>query len=391
MNSEVFSVRIPYTFIGNGAVNNVGKMAKEFGAKKVLLVTDPGVVKAGLADKVKQPLEEEGIEVVILEHVEPDNPIKGIEKSARVAKEGGCDLMIGLGGGSVMDNVKLGSVLATAEDISQEDIRQYMGTDKVTRRGMPKIMIPTTSGTGAEWTRVSPMTDESDGIKKTVRSDYLIPEGAILDPLMTLNLPQRITADTGMDALSHTMEAYTNLRANLFTDMIEETAIKLIATSLRDAYAKGSKNIEARYNMAFAAMIACMPVLITGAGLIHGMAHSLQVKVHASHGVTCSLMMPPVMEFNMLPNLQRYARIAELMGENLEGLSLREKAQKAIDAIKQLSIDVGMPQRLRDIGMKKEDIEPTVDVLFKFQAGLVNNNPRDCSREDAIKIYEAAW
>jgi alcohol dehydrogenase class IV len=390
MNSEVFSVRIPYTFIGNGAVNNVGKLAKEFGAKKVLLITDQGVVKAGLADKVKQLLEEEGNVVVIADHVEPDNPIKGIEKSARVAKEGGCDLMIGLGGGSVMDNAKLASILVTADDISKEDVSQWLGTDKITRRGMPKILIPTTSGTGAEWTQPAAITLE--GRKMGIRSAYLLPEAVIVDPLMTLNLPQKVTADTGMDALSHAVEVYTGLRANLFSDMMAEKAISLIGSNLRAAYAMGPNNVEARYNMSFASMIACNPLLVTGAHLGHGLAHSLQSVVHnTTHGITCSLMMCPVMEFNLMATMEKQAKIAELMGENIDGLSLKEGALCGIEAVRQLSIDVGMPQRLRDIGLKKEDIQNVVDILFKYQMGLVNNNPRRCSREEAIKILESVW
>lgn len=393
---DVFPIQIPYTLFGNRAVENVGKLAKELGTRKTLLVTDQGIVKAGLAEKVIKLLEEAGVEVVILDHVDPDNPLKGLRASAQAAKEGGCNLIIGLGGGSVMDNVKLGSILATAEDISKEDIRQYVSTQygvasKIARRGLPKILIPTTSGTGAEWTKGSVVTDDSDGIKKVIRSEFLLPEAVIVDPLMSLNLPQKLTADTGMDALTHALEAYTNWKANPFTDMIEETVIRLIATSLRDAYTQGPKNIEARYNMALASMMACMPVHITGAGLIHGMAMSLQAKVHASHGETCSLMMCPVMKFNMLANIQKYSKIAELMGENVKDLSVRDRAQRAVDALRQLSIDVGMPQKLRDIGMKQQDIERIVDILFEFNAGFIDNNTRRCSRDDALAIYKAAW
>lgn len=383
-------IRIPYTLFGNGEVGNTGKVAKELGAKKALLVTDQGIVQSGLLDKVKQPLESEGIETAIFADVLPDNRIEIVEKTARAALENGCDIIIGVGGGSVMDNAKLASILVTAQDISKEDVSQWLGTNKVPRRGMPKILIPTTAGTGAEWTQPAAITLE--GRKMAMRSAYLLPEAAIVDPLLTLNLPQKITADTGMDALSHAVESYTGLRANQFSDMIEEKAIKLIATNLRAAYAKGSENIEARYNMSFASMLACNPLLETGAHLGHGMAHSLQSVVHnTTHGITCSLLICPVMEFNMIATLEKQARIAELMGENVDGLSLLDKAQRAVEAVRKLSIDVGMPQRLRDIGAKKGDIEAAVDILFKYQMGLVNNNPRHCSREEAIQIFEAVW
>ena len=254
---------------------------------------------------------------------------------------------------------------------------------------MPKILIPTTSGTGAEWTQPSVVT--ADGRKVAVVSAYLLPEAAVVDPLLTLNLPQRITADTGMDALSHAVEVYTGLGANQFSDMIEEKVIKLIATNLRTAYAMGSKNVEARYNMSLASMLACNCLLVGGSNLGHGMAHSLQSVVHnTTHGITCSLMMGPVLEFNMMATMEKQARIAELMGENVDGLPLPDKARRAVEAVRKLSIDVGMPQRLRDIGMKKEDIQTVVDILFS-QPGYIARNPRQCSREEAVKIYESIW
>lgn len=385
-----FDIRIPYTLFGNGEAGNVGKIAKELGARKVLLVTDQGIVQSGLLDKVKQPLETEGIGIAIFADVLPENPIEIVEKTARAALENGCDMMIGVGGGNIMDNAKLASILITAQDISKEDVSQWLGTDMVPRRGIPKILIPTTAGTGSEWTPVAITTLE--GRKMAIRSAYLLPEAVIVDPLLTLNLPQKITADTGMDALSHAVESYTGLRANQLSDMIEEKAIKLIATNLRAAYAKGSNNIEARYNMSFASMIACNFFLVAGPHLGHGMAHSLHSVVHnTTHGITCSLILCSVMEFNMIATLEKQARIAELMGENVEGLSLQDKARRAVEAVRELSVDVGMPQRLRDIGMKKEDIETAVDVLFKYHMSLVNNNPRHCSREEAIKIFSAVW
>lgn len=384
-----FPIRIPYTHFGNGVVDNVGKVAKEFGAKKVLLVTDEGIVKSGLLDKIEQSLEKEGIGVVVFAGVEPDNHIEIVEKSARAALENDCNVMIGVGGGSVMDNTKLASILVTAEDISKEDMRQWLGADKITRKGMPKILIPTTSGTGAEWTEPSVVT--VDGRKTAAVSAYLLPDVAIVDPLLTLNLPQKITADTGMDALSHAVEVYTGLAANQFSDMIEEKVIKLIATNLRNAYAMGPKNVEARYNMSLASMLACNCLLVSGSNLGHGMAHSLQSVVHnTTHGITCSLMMGAVLEFNMMATMEKQAKIAELMGENVDGLSLPDKARRAVEAVRKLSIDVGIPQRLRDIGMKKEDIETAADILFS-QPGYIARNPRQCSREEAIKIYESVW
>ena len=390
-NREPFWVRIPYMLVGAGAVENVGTLAKKLGGKKVVIVTDPGVVQAGLVDKVKQPLEKEGIEFGIFDKCEPDAPVNVIRSCAQFIKEGGYDLMISVGGGSTLDAAKVAGIAATAEDVAKEDIAQYAVTG-TPRHGLPKIQIATTAGTGSEVSLGAVWTDV-DGSKKVISGEYNLPEVAIVDPLMTLNLPAKITADTGMDALSHAIEGYTNtIKASIISDMFNESAIKLVADNLRTTYYKGSKNLEARHDMAIAASNACIGLIMAGGAILnHGMAHSLQMEAHCTHGVSCSIMLPHVMEFNMLVNPAKYARIAELMGEKIEGLPLRDAARRAVEAVRKLTLDIGMPQRLRDIGVKKEDIPRFVDILFTINLRMANNNPRDCSREDAIKIYEAAW
>jgi len=374
--------------IGTGTVeNNAGALAKQFGSKKVLILTDPGVVKAGLVDRVKQPLEKEGIKFEVFDKCEPDAPENVIRSCAQALKDGGYDLMISIGGGSTMDTGKLASILATADDVVKVDIAQYVPG----KRGLPKIHIQTTAGTSAEATQGAMWTDVN-GIKRVAGSPYFLAEVVIIDPLMTLELPAKITADTGMDALTHAIESYCSMRANIVTDMISEMAIKLIADNLRIVCYKGSMNPEARYNMAVAAGWACIPfVTLRGPILCHGLGHSLQMEAHCSHGVSVSIMLPYVMEFNIGVNPKRYARIAELMGEKVDDLPLRDAAQKAVEALRKLSADINMPQRLRDIGVKKEQIPRFVDILFTVNMLQVNNNPRECTREDATRLFETAW
>lgn len=387
---RTFPIRVPYTIFGNGCVSNIGQVVKEFSAKKALLVTGKVIGKSELLDKVKKPIEEAGIKWAHFSGVEPDNPIENVVASARAAKENACDMIIGVGGGSTMDNAKAASVLAAFKDIDSVDITKWLGTNNVPRAGIPKIMVPTTSGTGSEWTM--PIVVMVEGRKMAMRSAYLLPDAAIVDPLMTLDMPQKVTADTGVDALTHAIEAYTGIRANLYSDMISERAISLIGGNLRQAYATGSEDVEARYNMSFASMIACNPVLAAGAHLGHGMAHALQSMMHnLTHGQSCSLMLCAVMDFNKIAKVEKISKIADLMGENVEGLTLRERADLGIEAVRQLTIDISMPQRLRDIGMKKEDIKKVVDILFEYQVSLVNQNPRQCSRDDAAGIYESVW
>ena len=387
---RTFPVRVPNTIFGNGCVSEVGTVAKGLGAKKALLVTGKTIGKSELLDRVKKPLEEAGIAMAVFSGVEPDNPIENIVATAKAARKNDCDMIIGVGGGSTMDNAKAASILAAYADIDKVDVSEWLGTEKVPQRGIPSIMVPTTSGTGSEWTMVTVVM--TGGRKQAIRSAYLLPDVAIVDPLMTLDMPQKVTADTGMDALTHAIEAYTGVRANLYSDMIAEQAISLIGSNLREAYAKGSENVEARYNVSFASMIACNPVLAAGAHLGHGMAHSLQSVMHnITHGESCSLMLCAIMDFNKIAKMEKIARIAELMGEDVKDLSVRERAEVGIEAVRELSMDIGMPQSLQDIGMKKEDIRKVVDILFEYQMGLVNQNPRQCSREDATKIYESVW
>lgn len=381
-----FSIFIPESLIGVGAVNDIGSVVKGLEANRVLIVTDEGLVKTGLIDNVKRPLENEGIEYGVFDGCLPDAPFSVIERCAQRAKEGCYDLMIALGGGSVMDTVKAASILAAGDG----DIYSYLGQYKVYHPGLPTIMIPTTAGTAAEWTWAAVITDDSKGLKRTIYSHYLHPKAVIIDPLLTVALPRNATAETGMDALIHGIEAFTTRKSNLVSDMFAERTIKLVAENIRTAHAKGGENIEARYHMAVAAALGfCF--IFSGLGLAHAMAYPLQLKSQISHGVSCSILIPFVMEYNMPANLNKYARIAELMGEEVEGLSLGDKASKSIDAVRKLATDVEMPQRMRDVGIKKGDIPGFVDNVLTFQPHVVDANPRDASKEAIAEIFEAAW
>ena len=388
-----FWARLPYTLIGTGTVEQLGEMVKHLGGNKVLVVTDPGVVQAGLLEKVKQPLEKEHIEFGVFDKCEPNCPIHVAQACAQFAKDGGYDLMVGLGGGSTLDTTKLASITATAKDVSLENIRSYV-TSGPPGRGLQTILIPTTAGTGSEISPVAVLVDV-DGVKKVGRHEYYLARVAIVDPLMTQYLPPAITAQTGIDALSHAFEAYLCPTPNILADTLAEMTIKLISDNLRTAYRSGAQNLEARYNMAIAATYAMSTLFISGptpnVSLYHAMGHSLQIEAKTTHGISLYLVMPVIMEYNLLATPERFACIANLMGEKIEGLPLREAALKSINAVKQLAMDIDLPQRLRDIGVKKEQIPKFVEVLFSNYAARIKANPRPISRDDAIKLYESAW
>lgn len=389
--NDVLWVRIPHMLVGNSAVANVGSLVKQFGGKKVLIITDAGIVEAGLVNKVTQPLEKEGISFGIFDECQPNSLISIIEKCAQKAKEEGYDFMIGLGGGSVMDTTRVSSIAATGDAVTQEEIHKLFTS--VPRRGLPMIQIPTTAGTGSEVSMAALVTDDvGDGIKKLAISPWLHAHVAIIDSTMTLNMPQRITANTGWDALAHAIEGYINPKSNKVGDMFAETAIKLVADNLRDAYCMGSANVEARYNMSLAASLGMIANAIEGGPILnHGLGHSLQKVSHCTHGESCVVMLPQIMEFMLPACMHKFARIAEMMGENIEGLPLRDAAYVAIDAIKKLAMDLDLPLRLRDLGVRKEDLPEVVDVLFTINLRMVTNSPREVSREDTLNILEAAW
>ena len=385
--SEPFRVRLPYTLIGTGAAGRVGELTKHLGGKKILIVTDSGVVQAGLLDKVKEPLEKESIEFGVFDGCEPNCPVDVVRRCAQFAKEGGYNLMIGLGGGSTLDTTKLASIAAATGDITLESIRNYV-TGELPAPGLPKILIPTTAGTGSEISPVAVLVDV-DGVKKAVRHEYCLADVAIVDPSTTQYLPAEITAYTGIDALSHAFEAYLCTTPNILSDTMAEMTIKLISENLRAAYHNGA--LEARYNMAIAATYAMSAVFMSGLSLYHAMGHSLQIEAKTTHGISLYLVMSPIMEFNLMATPQRFARIAELMGEKIEGLPLRGAALKSMDAVKQLGTDIGLPQRLRDIGVKKEQIPRFVDILFTTNAERTRTNARPLSRQDATRLYESIW
>ncbi|HPQ43235.1 MAG TPA: iron-containing alcohol dehydrogenase [Syntrophales bacterium] len=382
-----FSFSIPRTLMGIGAGEELGPIISEVHARKPLIVTDEYLSKTSLVEALVAPLKREGLQFGIFDGCKPDAPFSTVEKCNRMFGEGEYDLLVAFGGGSVLDTAKAVSVIAAGQGHALQDC---LGQYKVNWTAVPTILIPTTSGTGSEWTWVAIVTDDSIGIKRSIYSYSLRPLAVIVDPSFTADLPPRITAETGMDALIHGIEGYTSWKANIVSDMFAEKAIRLVSDNLRFAYGQGKKNMEARYNMAVAASLA-FSFIFSGLGLSHAMAYPLQMMSHISHGASCSIMMPYVMEFNLPASRDKFAVIAELMGEKIEGLSLNAKAQKAIDAVVQLSKDVGMPQRMRDVGIRREDIPDFVENVLEFQPHVIDVNVRNAEKSDLAKIFEAAW
>ncbi|MBM4432705.1 MAG: iron-containing alcohol dehydrogenase [Chloroflexi bacterium] len=370
--------------LGNGAVSRVGDEAKKLGGTKALIVTDEGVVKAGLVKDAEASLKAQKIEVGIYDKVKPEPPARLVDECAEAVRSNGYDIIIGIGGGSSLDVAKGASVIATNKGKATD----YVGDNLVPRRGVPKILIPTTAGSGSEVTRGVVMTDEADNSKKVVFSDFVLGDVAIVDPLLTVSMPPAVTADTGMDALVHAIESYVSVNATPFSDMLAMEAIRLIAEYLPIAYAKAN-NIEARFNMSFAATLAGAAFVSGGLGAVHGLAYPLGTEYHWPHGRSNAVMLPYVVDFNKIGNLNKYAAIAQAMGENIEGLSKYEAAEILVDSLFGLLDILHIPAKLSDYGISEKDVPKLVAGGMK-QSRLFVPNPRNLTEADVKAIYTAA-
>lgn len=377
---------IPETLIGKDSIDDLGVLIDERGYKKALIVTDNTVAKTKMFGRTVESLKRSRIDYAVFSGCKQNAPVKVIEKCAHNAKSENCDFIVGLGGGSAMDTAKVASVLMT----NQQDIHDFIGEEKVRKPGLFKVLIPTTAGTGSEWSHPAIITDDRDGLKKPIFSKFTAADLAIIDPTFSLELPPKVTADTGIDTLTHLIEAYVSWKSNIISEMYAEKGIELVARSLRIAYAKGRKHIEARYDMCIAAAFGMAAHTSSSAGIAHSMNYPITAKTHVSHGSALALILPHVMEFNIIACPDKYVKIAQIMGEDIAGCSKIEAARKSVQAVKKLCQDLCMPQHLSEVGFLEDDIPNALDFLFENQLYGMENNPRDPKKEDFIKIYRAA-
>lgn len=381
--SQFFSPR--KIVLGKGTVKRVGEEAKTFGGSKAMIVTDPGLISAGVVKLVEDALHEAHIEVGIFDKVEAEPSAHIVDECAKRVRQGRCQVVIGLGGGSSLDVSKGAAMMATHPGA----ILDYLGAETFHKPGLPKILIPTTAGTGSEVTRSVVVADEGDNTKKVISSSLAIPEVAILDPMLTLSMPPDVTANTGMDALVHAIESYVSVNTTPFTGILAIEAIRLIAYNLPVAYSKGS-DVKARYHMLLAANIAGLAFGSGGLGGVHALSYVIGSEYHMPHGRSNAIMLPHVMDFNKTGNLRRFAEIAEAMGENVEGLPLYEAAERSVEAVKKLLSMVEIPFRLSLHGIARDDLPRLVTGAMK-QARLFVPNPRDLTEKDVRAIYEKAF
>ena len=374
-------------FFGNGSVEVVGERCKILGGKKALIVTDKFLkdMDNGPVAKVVNSLNKAGIDVAYFDGVEPNPKDYNIQDGLKVYQETNCDLIVTVGGGSAHDCGKGIGISATHDGDLYED---YAGIEKLENPLPPIVCVNTTAGTGSEVTRHCVITNAEKKIKYVIVSWRNTPLVSINDPQLMVDKPAGLTAATGMDALTHAVESYISLGANAVTDSMAIQAIRLISDNLRPAVAYGH-NITARDNMANASLLAGMAFNNAGLGYVHAMAHQLGGLYDIPHGVANAVLLPHVLEYNMISNLDKFANIAEFMGENIDGISKREAAFKAIEAIKNLSKDVNIPSNLQALGVKSSDFELMSKLALKD--GNAGSNPIQGTQNDIIQIFKAAY
>jgi len=381
--NQLYQFKAPSVIVnGPGSSNEVGSFAKGFG-KKALVVTDSHLVEIGLLENVRKSLERAGIAFALYDKVVTEPTMAYTEEGLREYQETEADLLIAVGGGSPMDAAKAVSALA----MNPGRMSDFEGPNRIPRPGAPLIAIPTTAGTGSEVTPFTIITDTTKNVKMLIASPHLIPRVSLVDPLMTISMPQEITSATGLDALTHAIEAYVSVKAQSITDALALHAIRLISGNLRQAWSNGN-NIEARTNTMIGALEAGLAFSNSSVALVHGMARPIGAYFHVPHGISNASLLPTVMEFSIPGNPRRYADIAEAMGEVTQGLSILDAAYLAARAVRRLNDDLKVPM-LRGLGVDETRFNAVVSQMASdaIASGSPGNNPRKATKEEIVELY----
>lgn len=376
----------PVSYTGWGCLNQLLPEVERFKATNILIVTDPFLKELGLADKVQQPLRSKGYATTIYTDIAPEPPLAIGEKLVDFTRKHQFDLVIGLGGGSALDLAKLAAVLAV-HDGKVADYLNLTGTKALEQKGLPKILIPTTSGTGSEVTNISVLS--LDTTKDVVTHDYLLADSAIVDPELTISLPPKVTAATGVDALTHAIEAYVSVNANEVTDALALQAMRLISGSISTAVLEG-ENKQARSDMSYGSYLAGLAFFNAGVAGVHALAYPLGGQFHIAHGDSNAVLLPYVMGYIRQSCEKRMKDILDAMGLSSAYLSQEEASYKCVDALQQLVQDVKIPSTLKGFNIPEEALGQLTDDATK-QTRILARSPMPLEREDIYAIYRAAF
>ena len=388
---EDFQYYIPTKIIfGPGSIERIGQEIQEMGKRAMLVTGRRAMRKFGITERVEKSLKAAGVEIVLYDKAEPNPSTTTVDIGAKIAAEEKCDFVIGLGGGSAIDVAK-GIAIVTG---CGGGIWDYMEAGKrpeevkeITSKTLPIMAIPTTSGTGTETTPYAVATNPEKKLKEGTGSLYTFPKISIIDPELAALMPPELTAHTGMDAFGQALEGYTSKFANMATDSLALEAIGLIAHSLRDAYSEG-KNLEARSNVAWGAALSGIVISQVDANLAHAMSHVIGAHYDTPHGLAVGLLTPATMEYNLDALPDKYADVAAILGQRVEGLAKEEAAKLAPKAVKNLLDNLGFPSGLREVGVEEKNIEKMAEDTLLM--GALTTNIKETKLEDIVNIFQRA-
>lgn len=373
-------------FFGNNSLEQIPEIIEGLGAKKILVITDKGIVQCELIERLRQHLSQ--FEYFVYDEIEETPSLQTIRKCTKYAKEKRFDLLIGFGGGSPMDATKAVSIMMTNEG----DIADFLGGDTVRVPGVKTILAPTTAGTGSEVTIYSVLAEREEN-KHTltgIADKHLLPEWAIIDPTLTTGMPRSLTANTGIDAFSHAVESYLNVRSNFQSEPLALRAIELLSQSLEKTTANGA-DLEARYNMSAGSVLAGMSLCQTGGGLAHALAETIQIPYRLQHGAAIAVILPHVMSYNLVEKPDKYAKVARAMGVSSENISQTDLARKSIERINEIIDRLGLPKRLSTFDIPESDLEQISKSVLVIAPGLLKVNPRPTKEEDLMDLLQKAY
>ncbi len=390
-----------HILFGPGAAQQVGQVVQRLKVERVLFVTDQNLRKAGFVDEVVSNLQKAGIEVGIFDGGAPEPSIEIAQQCLDAALSFKPQGLVALGGGSNMDLAKACACVLTHGGT----IRDYVGEERVPGPIMPLICLPTTSGTGSEVTGASVLLDVAHHVKVAIISNYLRPTAAIVDSLLTLSCPKKVTADSGIDALTHAIEAYTaiensdfpvpvtavasNQGRNPMGDLVAERAIELIGQNLVRVIEQ-PRDLAAREAMSLGAMLAGLAFSNVGVAIVHALEYPVGGAVHCSHGEGNGLLLPHCMRFNLPTRVARFARIAQLLGEDISGLTELQAAERAVAIVERINAAIGIRPRLRDLGVTADMIPTLAEKTYAIKR-ILRVNPRPVTQADLQQILEAAF
>lgn len=383
---QVRDFRVPSTIsFGKNASLQAGENARKLGAKNALLITDKFMTAQGLCNPLVESLKAAGVKVEIYDGVNSEPDLNHVSQALDLQKKYNSDILVSFGGGSPLDAAKAVAVMAT----NPGKIEDYMGLGKVSKPGLPLIAIPTTAGTGSEATQFTIITDTAKDVKMLIGSPYILPPVALVDPELTLAMPKGLTAATGLDSLTHGIEAYVSRKSQPMSDIMALSAIRLLGKNLLKAW-HNPGDYEARSNTMLGSLQAGIAFSNASVALVHGMSRPVGALYHVAHGVSNATLLGVVMEFSLPGNVERYAEIALALGAK-PGKNAEETAKAGVEIVKNMIAEMQIPP-LSKLGVSKDSLDKSVNKMADdaIASGSPGNNPRIPSKEEIVQLYYQA-